>query len=199
MPPWVYALLLPALAGGHNETELVALEGTCLVVCDSDPQAQAQAQAQAQSQEASSQAWALSARPAQGGGAVAFSAVRSSHHEAPGNRSHPIYFDKVLVNIGSHFQREAGAFVAPRRGIYCFTFHVVKVYNRQTLQVSLVVNGKPVISAFAGDQEVTREGAANGGLVHMEQGEWASLQLDRGSLRGGWKYSTFSGFLLFPL
>lgn len=66
-------------------------------------------------------------------------------------------------------------------------------------QVSLVLNGWPVISAFAGDQDVTREAATNAGLVMMERGDKAYLKLERGNLMGGWKYSTFSGFLVFLL
>lgn len=62
-----------------------------------------------------------------------------------------------------------------------------------------MVNGWPMISAFAGDQDVTREAATNAGLVIMEKGDKAYLRLERGNLMGGWKYSTFSGFLVFPL
>uniref|UniRef100_A0A8C4K5U6 Cerebellin 2 precursor n=1 Tax=Dromaius novaehollandiae TaxID=8790 RepID=A0A8C4K5U6_DRONO len=106
---------------------------------------------------------------------------------------------EVLVNIGNHFDLASSIFVAPRKGIYSFSFHVVKVYNRQTIQVSLMQNGYPVISAFAGDQDVTREAASNGVLLHMEREDKVHLKLERGNLMGGWKYSTFSGFLVFPL
>ncbi|XP_009289139.1 PREDICTED: cerebellin-2 [Aptenodytes forsteri] len=106
---------------------------------------------------------------------------------------------RVLVNIGNHFDLASSIFVAPRKGIYSFSFHVVKVYNRQTIQVSLMQNGYPVISAFAGDQDVTREAASNGVLLHMEREDKVHLKLERGNLMGGWKYSTFSGFLVFPL
>lgn len=41
------------------------------------------------------------------------------------------------MNIGNHFDLKASVFQAPRRGIYSFSFHVVKVYNRQTIQASL--------------------------------------------------------------
>ncbi|KAK7891925.1 hypothetical protein WMY93_023888 [Mugilogobius chulae] len=66
-------------------------------------------------------------------------------------------------------------------------------------RVSLMHNGWPVISAFAGDQDVTREAASNGVLIQMEKGDRAYLKLERGNLMGGWKYSTFSGFLVFPM
>lgn len=47
-----------------------------------------------------------------------------------------LFWSQVLVNIGNHFDLKASVFQAPRRGIYSFSFHVVKVYNRQTIQVS---------------------------------------------------------------
>ncbi|XP_035175432.1 cerebellin-2 [Oxyura jamaicensis] len=111
----------------------------------------------------------------------------------------PLFTFQVLVNIGNHFDLASSIFVAPRKGIYSFSFHVVKVYNRQTIQVSLMQNGYPVISAFAGDQDVTREAASNGVLLLMEREDKVHLKLERGNLMGGWKYSTFSGFLVFPL
>uniref|UniRef100_UPI00398F14A4 cerebellin-1-like n=1 Tax=Pristiophorus japonicus TaxID=55135 RepID=UPI00398F14A4 len=186
-------LLLPLLLGparAQNETEPVVLEGKCLVVCDSDPLT-----------EPTGVAGALGMSVRSSAGKAAFSAIRGTNHEPSemSNRTMTIYFDQVLVNIGSHFSRELSAFIAPRKGIYSFTFHVVKVYNRQTIQVSLTLNGRPVISAFAGDQDVTREAATNAGLMQMEKGDRASLKLERGNLMGGWKYSTFSGFLVFPL
>ncbi|XP_065525411.1 cerebellin-2 isoform X3 [Lathamus discolor] len=46
-------------------------------------------------------------------------------------------------------------------------------------QVSLMQNGYPVISAFAGDQDVTREAASNGVLLHMEREDKVHLKLER--------------------
>lgn len=77
-----------------------------------------------------------------------------------------------------------------------FPFYTLSVLS---MQVSLMHNGWPVISAFAGDQDVTREAASNGVLIQMEKGDRAYLKLERGNLMGGWKYSTFSGFLVFPM
>ncbi|XP_029532077.2 cerebellin-1-like [Oncorhynchus nerka] len=178
----------PPRARAQNDTEPIVLEGKCLVVCDSTP-----------SSEPSGNALGMSVRS--GTGRVAFSAVRNTNHEPSemSNRTMTIYFDQILVNVGSHFDPARSIFVAPRTGVYSFCFNVVKVYNRQTIQVSLVLNGHPIISAFAGDQDVTREAATNAGLVTMERGDKAYLKLEKGNLMGGWKYSTFSGFLVFPL
>ncbi|XP_073925751.1 cerebellin-2 isoform X2 [Castor canadensis] len=184
-------LLLPVCCPvrAQNDTEPIVLEGKCLVVCDSSPSADG----------AVTSSLGISVRS--GSAKVAFSATRSTNHEPSemSNRTMTIYFDQVLVNIGNHFDLASSIFVAPRKGIYSFSFHVVKVYNRQTIQVSLMQNGYPVISAFAGDQDVTREAASNGVLLLMEREDKVHLKLERGNLMGGWKYSTFSGFLVFPL
>ncbi|XP_004684090.1 PREDICTED: cerebellin-2 [Condylura cristata] len=189
--PALLLLLLPAgcPVRAQNDTEPIVLEGKCLVVCDSSPSADG----------AVTSSLGISVRS--GSAKVAFSATRSTNHEPSemSNRTMTIYFDQVLVNIGNHFDLASSIFVAPRKGIYSFSFHVVKVYNRQTIQVSLMQNGYPVISAFAGDQDVTREAASNGVLLLMEREDKVHLKLERGNLMGGWKYSTFSGFLVFPL
>uniref|UniRef100_A0A672YX93 Cerebellin 1 precursor n=1 Tax=Sphaeramia orbicularis TaxID=375764 RepID=A0A672YX93_9TELE len=125
-------------ARAQNETEPIVLEGKCLVVCDSNP-----------TSDPTGTALGISVRS--GSAKVAFSAVRNTNHEPSemSNRTMVIYFDRVLVNVGRNFDEERSNFIAPRKGIYSFNFHVVKVYNRQTIQVSLMHNGWPVISAFA--------------------------------------------------
>lgn len=47
------------------------------------------------------------------------------------------------MNEGGGFDRASGSFVAPVRGVYSFRFHVVKVYNRQTVQVTCVLGPCP--------------------------------------------------------
>lgn len=49
----------------------------------------------------------------------------------------PNFFAQILVNVGTHFDQESSIFLAPRRGVYSFNFHVVKAYNRQTIQVNV--------------------------------------------------------------
>uniref|UniRef100_A0A3Q4I5K2 Si:dkeyp-74b6.2 n=1 Tax=Neolamprologus brichardi TaxID=32507 RepID=A0A3Q4I5K2_NEOBR len=177
----IYCIYMgPSEVSCQNDTEPIVLEGKCLVVCDSTPSA-----------EPSGNALGMSVRS--GTGRVAFSAIRNTNHEPSemSNRTMTIYFDQV-VNVGSHFDPATSIFVAPRKGVYSFSFHVVKVYNRQTIQVRTKTH--KIIKT-----DVTREAATNAGLVIMERGDKAYLKLERGNLMGGWKYSTFSGFLVFPL
>ncbi|CAB1420063.1 unnamed protein product [Pleuronectes platessa] len=115
--------LAAAPARAQNETEPIILEGKCLVVCDSNPAA-----------DPTGTALGISVRS--GSAKVAFSAVRNTNHEPSemSNRTMVIYFDRVLVNVGKNFDEERSNFISPRKGIYSFNFHVVKVYNRQTIQ-----------------------------------------------------------------
>ncbi|XP_038659029.1 cerebellin-4 isoform X1 [Scyliorhinus canicula] len=176
----------------QNDTEPIVLEGKCLVVCDSNPTGDSKGSS------SSSSPLGISVRAANS--KVAFSTVRSTNHEPSemSNKTRIIYFDQILVNVGNCFTLES-VFVAPRKGIYSFNFHVIKVYQSQTIQVNLMLNGKPVISAFAGDKDVTREAATNGVLLYLDKEDKAYLKLEKGNLVGGWQYSTFSGFLVFPL
>ncbi|XP_049633197.1 cerebellin-4 [Suncus etruscus] len=191
LPALLLALALPASpVSAQNDTEPIVLEGKCLVVCDSNPATDAKG--------SSSSPLGISVRAANS--KVAFSAVRSTNHEPSemSNKTRIIYFDQILVNVGNFFTLES-VFVAPRKGIYSFSFHVIKVYQSQTIQVNLMLNGKPVISAFAGDKDVTREAATNGVLLYLDKEDKVYLKLEKGNLVGGWQYSTFSGFLVFPL
>ncbi|XP_062945550.1 cerebellin-3 isoform X1 [Cynocephalus volans] len=119
------AFLVLEAGWAQEGSEPVLLEGECLVVCEPGRAA-----------AGGPGGAALGEAPP---GRVAFAAVRSHHHEPAGETgngtSGAIYFDQVLVNEGGGFDRASGSFVAPVRGVYSFRFHVVKVYNRQTVQL----------------------------------------------------------------
>ncbi|XP_025787939.1 cerebellin-4 [Puma concolor] len=101
---------------------------------------------------------------------------------------------QILVNVGNFFTLES-VFVAPRKGIYSFSFHVIKVYQSQTIQVNLMLNGKPVISAFAGDKDVTREAATNGVLLYLDKEDKVYLKLEKAlaSSSGKWSSKYYRG------
>ncbi|XP_077574686.1 cerebellin-4-like [Stigmatopora nigra] len=186
---WGVLGALVAMLRCQNDTEPIVLEGKCLVVCDSNPTAD---------WRGSNSPLGISVHAANS--KVAFSALRSNNHEPSemSNKTRIIYFDQVLVNIGNFFTFES-VFLSPRKGVYSFNFHVIKVYQSQTIQVNLMLNGRPVISAFAGDKDVTREAATNAVLLYLEREDKVYLKLEKGNLVGGWQYSTFSGFLVFLL
>ncbi|NXF52687.1 CBLN2 protein, partial [Oceanites oceanicus] len=174
-------LLLPAgcPVRAQNDTEPIVLEGKCLVVCDSSPSADG----------AITSSLGISVRS--GSAKVAFSATRSTNHEPSemSNRTMTIYFDQVSRRLRCLRCPPPPRRPAPR----------LPAQASPPLAPPLMQNGYPVISAFAGDQDVTREAASNGVLLHMEREDKVHLKLERGNLMGGWKYSTFSGFLVFPL
>lgn len=143
----------PMASKGQNDTDPIILEGKCLVVCDSTP-----------SSEPAGNALGMSVRSGSGRVAFSVSRQTNHEPTDMSNRTMIIYFDNVsqqptalklrlkpscrylfshlclfshqiLVNVGTHFDQESSVFLAPRRGVYSFNFHVVKAYNRQTIQV----------------------------------------------------------------
>uniref|UniRef100_A0A3Q2E0Z1 Cerebellin 4 precursor n=1 Tax=Cyprinodon variegatus TaxID=28743 RepID=A0A3Q2E0Z1_CYPVA len=184
--------------GAQNDTEPIVLEGKCLVVCDSNP---------ATDWRSSSSPLGISVRAANS--KVAFSAVRSNNHEPSemSNKTRIIYFDQNKMAMGklnqillsirpylySNSEKQCCHYQTQRMG-----FFQTPTKNKST-RVNLMLNGKPVISAFAGDKDVTREAATNGVLLFLEKEDKVYLKLEKGNLVGGWQYSTFSGFLVFPL
>ncbi|NXO88406.1 CBLN4 protein, partial [Certhia brachydactyla] len=185
---WRLLLLALALGGriatAQNDTEPIVLEGKCLVVCDSNPAPD--------SKGSSSSPLGISVRAANS--KVAFSAVRSTNHEPSemSNKTRIIYFD----------QKSTGDWALVLwlvlRGWFLMFCSYLE-FSGALLQVNLMLNGKPVISAFAGDKDVTREAATNGVLLYLDKEDKVYLKLEKGNLVGGWQYSTFSGFLVFPL
>lgn len=58
---------------------------------------------------------------------------------------------QVLVNIGNYFTLDS-VFLSPRKGIYSFNFHVIKVYQSQTIQVR---RNMKMVCSMAGLCDVT--------------------------------------------
>lgn len=50
-----------------------------------------------------------------------------SHHEAASSAVHHIIaFDKVITNVGNAYHPHTGAFIAPRSGLYVFTWTIAQ-------------------------------------------------------------------------
>ncbi|XP_058263336.1 caprin-2 isoform X1 [Hemibagrus wyckioides] len=129
---------------------------------------------------------------------VAFSAARATNL-APGTLDQPIAFDLLHSNLGGAFDAPSGHFSCPAAGTYVFFFHILKLAISVPLYVNLMRNDEVVASAYANDGAPDHETASNHAVLPLRVGDHIWLRLHRGAIYGSsWKYSTFSGFLLYP-
>ncbi|XP_038637039.1 caprin-2 isoform X2 [Scyliorhinus canicula] len=128
---------------------------------------------------------------------VAFSTARTSNF-TPGSLDQPIIFDLLLNNLGETFDFQLGRFTCPVNGTYVFIFHMLKLAVNVPLYVNLMKNDEVLCSAYANDGAPDHETASNHAVLQLFQGEQIWLRLHRGAIYGSsWKYSTFSGYLLY--
>lgn len=129
---------------------------------------------------------------------VAFSAARATNL-APGTLDQPIAFDLLHSNLGGAFDAPSGHFSCPAAGTYVFFFHILKLAISVPLYINLMRNDEVVASAYANDGAPDHETASNHAVLPLRIGDHIWLRLHRGAIYGSsWKYSTFSGFLLYP-
>lgn len=128
---------------------------------------------------------------------VAFTASRTSNF-APGNLDQPIVFDQLHSNLGEMYDTHTGRFTCPANGTYVFIFHILKLAITVPLYINLMCNDEVIVSAYANDGAPDHETASNHAILPLFQGDQVWLRLHRGAIYGStWKYSTFSGFLLY--
>uniref|UniRef100_A0A3Q1FJW1 Caprin family member 2 n=1 Tax=Acanthochromis polyacanthus TaxID=80966 RepID=A0A3Q1FJW1_9TELE len=128
---------------------------------------------------------------------VAFTASRTANF-APGNLDQPIVFDQLHSNLGEMYDIHIGRFTCPVNGTYVFTFHILKLAVNVPLYINLMRNEEVMVSAYANDGAPDHETASNHAILPLFQGDQVWLRLHRGAIYGStWKYSTFSGFLLY--
>ncbi|KAK2858670.1 hypothetical protein Q5P01_003290 [Channa striata] len=128
---------------------------------------------------------------------VAFTASRTANF-APGNLDQPIVFDQLHCNLGEMYDTHIGRFTCPINGTYVFIFHILKLAINVPLYINLMRNEDVMVSAYANDGAPDHETASNHAILPLFQGDQVWLRLHRGAIYGStWKYSTFSGFLLY--
>ncbi|XP_077090549.1 caprin-2 isoform X3 [Siphateles boraxobius] len=128
---------------------------------------------------------------------VAFSAARAANF-APGTLDQPIAFELLHTNLGEMFDTSNGRFTCPAAGTYVFIFHILKLAISVPLYINLMRNEEVMVSAYANDGAPDHETASNHAVLQLFQGDQVWLRLHRGAIYGSsWKYSTFSGFLLY--
>ncbi|XP_020635333.3 complement C1q-like protein 2 [Pogona vitticeps] len=110
-------------------------------------------------------------------------------------------FDDVVTNLGNHYDPSSGKFTCQVRGIYFFTYHILmRGGDGTSMWADLCKNGQVRASAIAQDADQNYDYASNSVVLHLDSGDEVYVKLDGGKAHGGNnnKYSTFSGFLLYP-
>jgi hypothetical protein len=113
-----------------------------------------------------------------------------------------VTLDKMLINVGGGWDACNSRFVAPRDGIYFFswssasvtnTIHVVNLYlnNSATLLIQLAISG----GYYNGSDTATQSA-----LLQLRAGDFVTLRSNMGSLYSDVNYQTsFLGFLYEPI
>ncbi|TWW56632.1 Complement C1q-like protein 4 C1q and tumor necrosis factor-related protein 11 [Takifugu flavidus] len=128
---------------------------------------------------------------------IAFYAGLRKQHEG----SEILKFDDVVTNVGNYYEPSTGKFTCPLPGIYFFTYHVLmRGGDGTSMWADLKKNGLVRASAIAQDADQNYDYASNSVILHLDVGDEVCVQLDGGKVHGGNtnKYSTFSGFLIYP-
>ncbi|CAL8240834.1 unnamed protein product [Merluccius merluccius] len=132
-----------------------------------------------------------------GGAKIAFFVGLKNPHEG----YEVLRFDDVVTNLGNHYDLTTGKFTCQVSGIYYFTYHVLmRGGDGTSMWADLCKNGQVRASAIAQDADQNYDYASNSVVLHLDSGDEIYVKLDGGKAHGGNnnKYSTFSGFLLYP-
>ena len=129
---------------------------------------------------------------------VAFFARFSSNTPA-GIDHHILVFDKVITNVGNAYHSHTGTFIAPRSGLYVFTW-TIRLYGTFHHSTELLVNNN-VVNVIYLHPAQTIDGSVTGtAVVHVDQGDDAFIRT--GTVNGGDivtdvnGYSSFAGWIL---
>ncbi|KAK7149215.1 hypothetical protein R3I94_008741 [Phoxinus phoxinus] len=108
-------------------------------------------------------------------------------------------YRNVFTNIGNAYNPITGIFTAPLKGAYMFRVSVLS-HGPTTASAAIYKNGEQVVAAYA-HQAQDELNSSNGVVLILEVGDVVYVRLWTGSriYDNGNNYSTFSGFLLFPL
>ncbi|XP_038645761.1 complement C1q-like protein 2 [Scyliorhinus canicula] len=110
-------------------------------------------------------------------------------------------FDDVVTNLGNYYDSATGKFTCAVPGTYFFTYHVLmRGGDGTSMWADLCKNGQVRASAIAQDADQNYDYASNSVVLHLDSGDEIYIKLDGGKAHGGNnnKYSTFSGFILYP-
>ena len=132
----------------------------------------------------------------------AFSVFKSSSQT--GNTNDVVTFEREESNVGSHFSMSTDKFTCQIPGTYVFMFTIFVEYDSQDPCIVLVVDNRLIARAdidTASDRSThNHRQHSNSAIVQLSTGTEVWLKFCRGDEVCGvsGKYTSFSGFLLYP-
>lgn len=91
------------------------------------------------------------------------------------NTKSTVVFGSVILNTGGHYNLNDGVFVAPRKGIYLFSW-TVSSYSGKYVVTELVVQNRIISNAGETDTEGFYHSASMTALCRMQKGEHAFIR-----------------------
>ena len=131
---------------------------------------------------------------------VAFYAYFSSHVPTSGAAHHILNFETVITNVGNAYFPHSGTFIAPRSGIYVFTWTIRENGNNYHT-TELLVNNKVVNSIHMNPASMIDAGSTGTAVVNINQGDDVLVRTGSAHNRGmimsdEFGRSSFAGWIL---
>ncbi|CAC5375406.1 unnamed protein product [Mytilus coruscus] len=91
------------------------------------------------------------------------------------NAKSTVVFESVILNIGGHYNSNDGVFVAPRKGVYLFSWTVSSAVSKYIL-TQLVVQNRIISNAGETDTDPFYHSASMTSLCRMQKGDHAFIR-----------------------
>jgi len=132
-------------------------------------------------------------------GPVAFTAIKVGNQNNIGVNQN-ILFERVELNEGNGFHVNQGVFIAPRAGIYMFSFTIMSNPMNQYMHADLMLNGR-IVAKVHGSTGTSWDQGSQTVFLNVSAGEDVYVQnadYDHEYVHGD-MFTSFSGYLLYPL
>lgn len=131
-------------------------------------------------------------------GTIAFSAFMATSLSSPGNLR-TLIFDAIFTNEGNGYNHHMGVFIAPRTGLYVFTW-TIRANGGSYFNTQLLVNGLIYGSMYTRDNYYSNSNSATA-VVHVTAGNSVYIRTgpsgNSGIIISNYDgYSTFSGWTI---
>ncbi|XP_052796833.1 cerebellin-1-like [Mya arenaria] len=132
-------------------------------------------------------------------GPVAFTALKMNTQSNMANGK-TIIFEKAVLNVGNAYDPPTSVFTSPQTGIYLFSSTLVNRPQNISLHAQIVTDGQKVAMIHCSDETTYDQGSQTVVIqVNAGQRVWIKTVDYQNEIVHGDAYSTFAGYLLWPL